>query len=96
MAVSSAGQLVWMVRNIRDSYSSHHEVGGIYLNGEPLKVTRTISHDTANSRNIEVLIDPTPHLRTGSNLIAFEVTGTDGSFDLDLYELRLAIRTEGH
>jgi hypothetical protein len=28
-------------------------------------------------------------------LIAFEVTGTDGSFDLDLYELRLASRTEG-
>jgi hypothetical protein len=96
MAASSVGQPVWLALNIRDSYPSHHEVGGIYLNGEPLKVTRTISHDTANSRNIEVLIDPTPHLRAGSNLIAFEVTGTDGSFDLDLYELRLAIRTEGH
>jgi hypothetical protein len=96
MAVSAVGRPVWLVLNIRDSYASHHEVGGIYLNGEPLKVTRTISHDTANSRNTEVLIDVTPKLRAGSNLIAFEVTGTDGSFDLDLYELRLAIGTEGH
>jgi hypothetical protein len=95
MAVSSAGQPVWLVLNIRDSYASHHEVGGIYLNGKPLKVTRTISHDTANSRNIEVLIDVTSDLRAGSNLIAFEVTGMNGEFDLDLYELRFVLRAEG-
>ena len=90
MAVSSVGQPVWLVLNIRDSYSSHHEVGGLYLNGQLLKTTRTISYDTANSRNVEVLIDVTSDLRAGSNLIAFEVTGMDGEFDLDLHELRLA------
>jgi hypothetical protein len=96
MAVSSVGQPVWLVLNIRDSYSSRHEVEGLYLNGQLLKTTRTISHDTMNSRNIEVLIDVTSELRAGSNLIAFEITGMDGKFDLDLYELRLAIGTEGH
>jgi Dolichyl-phosphate-mannose-protein mannosyltransferase len=95
MAVSSVGQPVWLVLNIRDSYSSHHEVGELYLNGQPLKTTRTVSYDSANSRNVEVLIDVTSDLHVGSNLIAFEVTGMDGEFDLDLHELRLAIRTEG-
>jgi 4-amino-4-deoxy-L-arabinose transferase-like glycosyltransferase len=90
MTVSSVGQPVWLVLNIRDSYSSHHEVGELYLNGQLLKTTRTISYDNANSRNVEVLVDVTSDLRAGSNLIAFEVTGMNGEFDLDLYELRLA------
>ena len=95
MTVPSVEQPVWMVLNIRDSYLAHHEVEELYLNGRPLKVTRTVSHASVSSRNIEVLIDVTPALRTGSNLIAFEVTGMNGEFDLDLYELRLAIRTGG-
>jgi hypothetical protein len=95
MAVSSVGQPVWLVLNIRDSYASHHEVRGLYLNGQLLQTTRTISYNSANSRNVELLIDVTSDLRAGSNLIAFEVTGMDGEFDLDLYELRLPIRTGG-
>ena len=96
MAVSSVSQPVWLVLNIRHSYSSHHELGGLYLNGQLLRTTRTISYDSANSRNVEVLIDATSDLRAGSNFIAFEVTGMNGEFDLDLYELRLAVRTEDH
>jgi 4-amino-4-deoxy-L-arabinose transferase-like glycosyltransferase len=90
MVVSSVGQPVWIVLNIRNSYVSRHELGRLYLNGQPLKAARTISHDSINSRNVEVLWDVTSDLRAGSNLIAFEVTGTNGEFDLDLYELRLA------
>jgi hypothetical protein len=95
MAVSSVGQPVWLVLNIRHSYVSRHELGRLHLNGRPLKAARTISHDTINSRNVEVLLDVTSDLRAGSNLVAFEVTGTDGEFDLDLYELRLALGTGG-
>ena len=94
LTVPSAEHPVWLVLNIRNSFFSRHELGGLYLNG-PLKAARAISHDSINSRNVEVLIDVTSGLRAGSNLIAFEVTGMNGEFDLDLYELRLAIRTGG-
>jgi hypothetical protein len=93
MAVSSVGQPVWMVFNIRNSYASRHELGRLHLNGQPLKAAHTISHDTINSRNVEVLLDVPSDLHAGSNLIAFEVTRTNGEFDLDLYELRLALGT---
>jgi hypothetical protein len=95
LTVPSAEQPVWLVLNIRNSYASRHELGRLYLNGQPLRAARTISHDTINSRNVEVLIDVTSDLRAGSNLVAFEVTGMNGEFDLDLYELRLAISTGG-
>jgi hypothetical protein len=70
-------------------------LGKLYLNGLPLKAARTISHDTINCRNGEVVFDVSSDLRPGANLIAFEVTGTDGEFDLDVYELRLASGTSG-
>jgi hypothetical protein len=95
LTVPSVEQPVWLVLNIRNSYSSRHELGGLYLNGQPLKVARTVSYDSVNSRNVEVLVDVTSDLRAGSNLIAFEVTGMNGEFDLDLYELRLALGTDG-
>ena len=69
----NGGPAVWLVLNIREPHPSHHGVEGIDLKGV-LKTSRIISHDTANSRNIEVLIDVTSDVRTGSNLIAFEVT----------------------
>jgi 4-amino-4-deoxy-L-arabinose transferase-like glycosyltransferase len=95
LTVPSVEQPVWLVLNIRNSYVSRHELGELYLNGQPLKAARTVSYDSVTSRNVEVLVDVTSDLRAGSNLIAFEVTGLNGEFDLDLYELRLALGTGG-
>jgi len=90
MVVPSVSHAVWLVLNIRDSPSSRHAVAAFYVNGRPVKAARTVAHDSLESRNVEVLMDVTSNLRTGSNSIAFEVSGLDGEFDLDLYEFQLA------
>jgi hypothetical protein len=94
MEAAFAGQPVWLVLNIRDSPFFPHEVTALYLNGQPLSPVRTVSHHSINCRNIEVIVDVTTALRAGSNLVAFEIAGANGEFDLDLYELRLAMRAE--
>jgi hypothetical protein len=86
--------LFWFMVNIRDSHFFPHEVGGFYVNGQPLKPSRMVSYPSINSRNIEVMVDVTPALRAESNLIAFEIKGMNEEFDLDIYELQLAMRPE--
>jgi Dolichyl-phosphate-mannose-protein mannosyltransferase len=94
METPAAGQHSWFMVNIRDSHFFPHEVGGFYVNGQPLKPSRTVSYPSINSRNIEVMVDVTPALRAASNLIAFEIKGMNEEFDLDIYELQLAMRPE--
>jgi hypothetical protein len=94
MEAASAGQPVWLVLNIRDSPFFPHEVKGLTLNGQLISPLRTVAHDSINCRNIEVTVDVTTVLRAGANLVAFEITGANGEFDLDLYELRLAMHAE--
>jgi hypothetical protein len=94
METPTAGQPVWLMVNIRDSHFFPHEVGGFYVNGQPLTQIRTISYPGINSRNIEVIVDVTPALGAASNLIAFEIKGMNEEFDLDIYELQLAMRPE--
>ncbi len=91
----SGGRPFWLVINIRDEYSFAHEVGPLYANGQPLETTRTVSYDSVISRNIEMIVEVTRALRPGANLVAFEITGPNEEFDLDVYELRLATRTVG-
>lgn len=94
METPSAGQQIWIVVNIRDSRFSPHEVGAFYVNGQPLTPSHTVSYTTINSRNIEVMVDVTPALGSASNLVAFEIKGMNEAFDLDIYELQLAMRPE--
>jgi hypothetical protein len=65
------------------------------MNGEPIEPARTVRLDPFYSHNIEVQAEITSGLRPGANLIAFEITGTSGSFDLDVYERRLAPQLPG-
>jgi hypothetical protein len=90
MLVDAPRPRVWLVINIRDSHFSIHQLGRVSLNGVPLRATSTVSHNTSNFRNFEVLLDLTAELRPGPNVIAFEVVGLDGLFDLDVYEVRAA------
>jgi 4-amino-4-deoxy-L-arabinose transferase-like glycosyltransferase len=89
LEVPSAEQRFWLILNIRDFWAPH-TVQALYLNGQPLKLVRTHSYDTFTSRNIEVIVDVTSDLRLGSNLVAFQITGPNELFDLDVYELPLA------
>ena len=82
-------QRLWLILNIRDFWAPH-TVQALYLNGRPVELVRTISYDTFTSRNIEVMVDVTSDLRLGSNLVAFQITGPNELFDLDVYELPLA------
>jgi hypothetical protein len=87
MEGSAVTQPVWLVLTLRDSHFFPHEIGAFYVNGQLLRPVRTIAHNSFNSRNIEVVVDVTTALRSGSNLLAFEITGINEEFDLDLYEL---------
>ena len=89
MLVTSLRQPCWLVVNIRDSYLFPHEVGAFYLNGQRLEVHRIATYNTVNFRNLEVAVDLTSGMKTGSNLVAFEVSGGNDEFDLDVYELCL-------
>jgi hypothetical protein len=93
--VPTLGQSVSLVLNIREPYSSAHTVEALHLNGQPIKLVHTVWSDPFYSRNFEVQAEITPVLRLGANLIAFEITGTSGSFDLDVYERRLAPQLPG-
>jgi hypothetical protein len=53
----------------------------------------SVSHDSPNFRYVEVLFDLAVALRAGPNLVAFEVIGAAGDFDVDVYELGAADRT---
>jgi 4-amino-4-deoxy-L-arabinose transferase-like glycosyltransferase len=88
------GLAVWLVLNIRAPYASAHTVEALHLNGQPLESTRT-SWGNYYSHNFEVQAEITSALRPGANLIAFEIAGTGGSFDLDVYERQLAPRATG-
>jgi hypothetical protein len=90
--VPTLGQTVWLVLNIRAPYSSAHTVEALHLNGQLIEPTRT-AWSNFYSHNFEVQAEITSALRLGANLIAFEVTGTSGSFDLDVYERRFAPRS---
>jgi hypothetical protein len=81
---------VWLVLNIREPYASAHLIQALHLNGEPIEPTRPIRFDPFYAHNFEVQAEITSALRLGANLIAFEITGTSGSFDLDVYERQLA------
>lgn len=93
--VPSVGRPFWLVLNIRDDYLFPHEVETLYVNGQPIEAARTISYNTVETRNIEIIADVTSALRPGSNLVAFQITGLNKEFDVDLYELRPAVRPMG-
>jgi hypothetical protein len=93
--VPMLGQSVWLVVNIRAPYASSYTVEALHLNGQPLGLARTVRSDPFYSHNFEVQVEITSGLRLGPNLIAFEITGTSGSFDLDVYERRLAPQPMG-
>jgi hypothetical protein len=92
--VPTRGQSVWLVVNIRAPYASTHTVEALHLNGQLMEPTRT---DWSNfySHNFELQAEITSALRLGANLIAFEIRGTSGSFDLDVYEQRLVPQFTG-
>jgi hypothetical protein len=90
LEVSSSEQRVWLILNIRDFFWAPHTVSALYINGQPLDWVHTIAYDTFTSRNIEVMVDMTSALQPGPNLIAFQITGPNGVFDLDVYELQRA------
>lgn len=95
MDVPTLSQPVWLVLNIRKPYASAHTVAALHLNGQPIEPARTVRFDPFYSHNFEVQAEITSALRLGANLIAFEITGTSGSFDLDVYERRLAPQPPG-
>lgn len=78
-----------LVVSIRDlpHAAYRHRLGAFYLNGQELKPLLTRSYLTIVKRSTEVIFDAGPHLRPGSNLMAFVVTGTSPAFDLDVYEV---------
>jgi hypothetical protein len=83
------------VLNIREPHSSAYTVEGLHLNGWPIVPARTVWSNTIHSRNFEVQAEITSALRLGANLIAFEIRGTSGWFDLDVYERWLAPQSTG-
>jgi hypothetical protein len=93
--VPMLGQSVWLVLNIREPHSSAYTVEALHLNGQPIELARTVWSNTIHSRNFEVQAEITSMLHRGANLIAFEITGMSGAFDLDVYERRLAPRPIG-
>jgi hypothetical protein len=90
LEVPAIVQPVWLVLNIREPYSSAHTVGALHVNGQPIERARTVWSNAFNSRNFEVQAEITSALRQGSNLIAFEIKGEGGSFNLDVYEWQVA------
>jgi hypothetical protein len=84
------GQTVLLVLNIREPYTAAHTVEALHLNGQPIERARTVWSNLSNARNFEGEAEITSALRLGANLIAFEIRGMSGSFDLDVYERRLA------
>jgi hypothetical protein len=93
--VPTLGQPVWLAFNIREPYSSAHTVGALHLNGEPIELAHTVWSNVSNGRNFEVMVEITSALHPGANLIAFEITGASGTFDLDVYERQLAPQPTG-
>jgi hypothetical protein len=85
--VPTLDRSVWLVVHIRAPYSSTHTVESLYVNGQRILPARTTHADPYHSRNVEVPAEITPALHKGSNLIAFEITGTSQSFDLDVFEV---------
>jgi 4-amino-4-deoxy-L-arabinose transferase-like glycosyltransferase len=79
--------------NIRD-FGPAHTVKALYLDGQPLEPVRAIRYDTFTAHNIEFAAHVTAVLRPSSNLVAFQITGPNESFDLDVYELRPARGTD--
>jgi Dolichyl-phosphate-mannose-protein mannosyltransferase len=92
LEVPAVGQPVWLVLNIREPYSSAHTIGALHLNGQPIELARTVWSNAFNSRNFEVQAEITSALHQGSNLIAFEIKGEGGSFNLDVYEWQVALQ----
>jgi 4-amino-4-deoxy-L-arabinose transferase-like glycosyltransferase len=90
MDIPSVDRSLWLALNIRHSYSVQHDVTALYLNGQALQPSQNTPYDTVNSRNTEVLVDVTSALQAGPNLLAFEITGMNDEFDLDVYELWVA------
>jgi hypothetical protein len=93
--VPTLGQPVWLVLNIREPYSSAHTIEALYLNGQPIEPAHIVWSDPFYSRTFEVQAEITSALRLGANLIAFKITGMSGTFDLDVYERRLAPQATG-
>jgi hypothetical protein len=93
--VPTLGQSVWLVLNIREPCSTAHTVEALHLNGQPIELAHTVLSNIYNACNFEVQAEITSALRLGANLITFEIMGTSGSFDLDVYERRLAPRPTG-
>jgi hypothetical protein len=93
--VPTLGQSMWLVLNIREPYASAHTVEALHLNGQLIELARTVRSDSFYSRNFGMQAEITSALRLGANLIAFKITGMSGSFDLDVYERRLAPQPTG-
>jgi 4-amino-4-deoxy-L-arabinose transferase-like glycosyltransferase len=93
--VPRIGQTVWLALNIREPHSSAYTVEALHLNGQPMELACTAWSNTIHSRNFEVQAEITSALHRGANLIAFEITGMSGSFDLDVYERQLAPQPTG-
>jgi hypothetical protein len=84
--VPAGNQSLWLVLNIREPHPSPHLVQSLHVNGQPIVPSRTASYDNFSWHNFEVQGEVTSAIHPGANLIAFEITGTSGSFDLDVYE----------
>lgn len=94
MMAPAVGAPLRLVLNIRDDYGSPHQLAALYVNDRPIEAIRTVSYNSVISHNIDVIADCASALRPGLNLVAFEISGPDDEFDLDLYELRLTSRSE--
>jgi hypothetical protein len=92
LEVPAIVQPVWLVLNIREPYSSAHTVGALHVNGQPIEPARTVWSNAFNARNFEVQAEITSALHQGSNLIAFEIKGEGGSFNLDVYEWQVVLQ----
>ena len=94
LEVPAIVQPVWLVLNIREPYSSAHTVEALHVNGQPIELAHTVGSNAFNSRNFEVQTEITSALHPGSNLIAFEIKGKGGAFNLDVYERQVTLRPE--
>jgi hypothetical protein len=80
---------VWLVVNLRQAYSSSRIGEALHLNGRSITWVRAEWSSVPNALSFEAEAEITPAVDHGANLITFEVMGTSGLFDLDIYDLRL-------
>ena len=76
-----------IVVGLKDGFSFLPPSALLYLNGEKINISRSLSYYTPFGRNLALVFEVMKPVKMESNLLALHILGVTSSFDFDVYDM---------